>query len=162
MSMEAKPVLIEWIDMFHSRALMSKDEAKEKLDPILIHTVGFLVMEKDNSVLVSQSHNVTDDRFLNTTDILRECIKSIKELNISEDTTDIALVTWVTENDSKYEPYNKDDLENLDVRTIHSIGFLSEEGDNAVLSYEKMLKNNTFRNKLYLPKVQLKDTKYYC
>lgn len=159
--MELKPVLIEWEDMFLSRALLSKEEAKEKLTTETIQTIGFLVLEKEDSIVVSQTHNLTKERFLNNTDILRNTIINIKQLKPSKKESEIALIEWATENNSDYEAYNKGDLENLDVSSIQSMGFLSKDEENCILSFEKMLKSDSYRNKLFIHNNQIKKTKFY-
>lgn len=158
--MNLKPVLVEWEDVLHINPLVSKEDAIKMGKPIVMQTLGFLIHENEERIVIPQSYNKENETYLNSTLIAKSSIKKIKKLTKSKKKSGIAVVEWVTENAIKNKALDKSDLKDLNVSKIISIGFIDSENKEIFVG-EKEKKGENERNKLFIPSEQIAVTYYY-
>ena len=76
-------IKVKWIDSACSNSwwTMADDaEEKDKISPIVINSVGYIIKENDDYVCLAQNYGVEPEQFCNVITIPKGCIKEINVL----------------------------------------------------------------------------------
>jgi len=73
-----KRVEVIWIDAAYNYSTWERDEIERKFGLVELKTVGWLVMEKPDCLVLAMEHNVSEDTFRHLCAIPKSGIKKVK------------------------------------------------------------------------------------
>jgi hypothetical protein len=77
-----KAVYIEWLDHASSEMQWNNEETRTLRSPFLVRTMGFILEETDEHIILAMSHTGEEETFFGEVLVLKSCIKKRKALKI--------------------------------------------------------------------------------
>ncbi len=82
MTMPTKAVYVEWLDHASSEMQWNTRETRTLTAPILVSSIGFILEETDDHIVLVMSHTGEEETFFGEILILKNCIKKRRALKV--------------------------------------------------------------------------------
>lgn len=77
-----KMVYVEWLDHASSEMQWNNKETRTLTEPFLVRTLGFLLEETDQHIVLVMSHTGEEETFFGEVLILKSCIKKKRTVRV--------------------------------------------------------------------------------